>query len=102
MNIDLNNAYHLAAVVLTSGLAGMVAHSVKKWTRKETDSPLAYLLRDNLRATVASLGALLAAVLGAVTSDVFSGMTLVQVVLTAFPYGYANDSVVNKGAPSAP
>lgn len=99
--MDLNNQLHLAIVVLASGLLGMVGHSVKKWVNKETESPLAYLLRDNLRATVGSLIALVTAAVGAVTGDLLEGMTLVQVVMTCMPYGYMNDSVVNKGAEPA-
>lgn len=99
MNIDLTNQFHLAAVVLSSGLLGMVGHSIKKWVNKETTSPLAYLMRDNLRATVGSLLALLTASAGAIAGDLLQGMTLLQVVIACAPYGYMNDSVVNKGAP---
>ena len=99
MTIDLTNQLHLAAVVLGSGLLGMAGHSIKKWVNKETESPLAYLLRDNLRATVGSLLALLTASAGAIAGDLLAGMTLLQVVLACAPYGYMNDSVVNKGAP---
>lgn len=99
MNLDLTNIFILAAVVIASGLAGMVAHAIKKWARKEIDgSPIDYLFRDHFRETVLSLGALLSAAAAALAGGLFEGMTLLQVVIAAFPYGYANDSVVNKGA----
>lgn len=101
MNIDLTNIAHVAAVLFGSGCAGMVAHSINKWRNKQSDSPLSYLLQDNLRATVGSLMSLMGAVGTAVFTDALTGMTIGQLILLAFPWGYANDSLVNKGAPAA-
>lgn len=104
MNIDLTNTVHLSAVVLGSGLLGLVTHPIVKWARKEIDgSPLDYLVRDHARATVLSVLSLFSAAAAAISGDLFHGMTLMQIVVMAFPYGYANDSVLNKGSapPSA-
>lgn len=98
MTFDIANQLHLATLAFGSGLIGIVAHAVKKWQTHDAESVWAWLVRDNFRATVGSLGALVAAVAGAIAGDLFSGMTAVQIAVLAFPYGYANDSVVNRGA----
>lgn len=102
MTIDLNNTVHLSAVVIGSGLLGLITHPIVKWAKKDIDgSPWNYLVRDHFRATVASVIALVSAAVAALASDLFHGMSLLQIVVMAFPYGYANDSAINKGTPPA-
>lgn len=98
--MDLTNSLHLFALAFGSGLLGLVTHPIVKWTRKEIEgTPLDYLMRDHWRATVGSFVALITAVVGGMAANIFDNMSVLQIVVMAFPYGYANDSVINKGTP---
>lgn len=101
--LDLGSVLHLSLVVFLSGLLGLITHPIVKWAKHEIDgSPLDYLLRDDLRASVLSLAALISATVAGVAGHLFEGMNLLQIILLAFPYGYANDSAFNKGSAKAP
>lgn len=100
MDFDLTNQLHLFALAFGSGLLGLLAHPIWKWQRGEIEgTPLDYLVRDHWRASVGSLMGLVSAVVIGMSSNIFDGMSVLQIVVMAFPYGYANDSVINRGTP---
>lgn len=100
--IDLTDSYQLFALAFGSGFLGLVTHPIVKWAKHDIEgTPLDYLMRDHWRATVGSFIALVTAVVGGMAAHIFDGMSVLQIVVMAFPYGYANDSVINKGTPKA-
>jgi hypothetical protein len=87
-------------IFIGSGLAGMVAHYMKKWARSETTSSLAgYFGKDNINATFATLGAFGTAVIGALgTGAITPEMNMYGVIYAGLTMGFAVDSSFNKGS----
>jgi hypothetical protein len=99
-------------VLIFTGIAivGMFAHYGKSWAKGEISGNLVdYLFRDNPRATVLSIGGVLAAVATTYATGTLTGLTLQQLLMSGFTTGFAIDSTLNKGgfalppaAPAAP
>lgn len=78
------------------GLAGMVAHYMKKWARGQYAGNLwAYLFADNPRASLAAVLTYTAAAAGVIATGSIDGLTLAQVAALGFGTGYVSDSAVN-------
>jgi len=95
----------LQSLLIFAGAAGvgMLAHYVKSWAKGEiTGNLVDYLFRDNPRATVLSLGGVLAAVATTFATGTLTGMSLQQLLLSGFTTGFAIDSTLNKGMTMVP
>lgn len=76
-------------------LAGMLAHAIKKYLRKEIDDIYAWFVLDT-RTTLNAIFAVGAGVLTLAFTMGLETMPFSQVVLQSFLIGYALDSTVNK------
>lgn len=84
------------------GLAGMIAHYLKKWARKEIAGNLVgYLIHDNPRDTLLAVMATAGGIGTAYLMGQFDGVTIKQIIMPAFLIGYAGDSAANKGSAPA-
>lgn len=81
------------------GVAGMLAHYLKKWLRGEIVGDLGdYLFRDHKSATVLAVLSLFGTSASLWLSGQFAGMQPGPFLLLAFATGWACDSALNKGA----
>lgn len=98
--IDLTNPLDLSLFAALVAQAGMFSHYLKKWLRKEIEGSLVdYLWRDHPRETALAMFTLYGIVGSAILSGQFDGLTVQQLVLSAWLLGYTVDSAMNKGAP---
>lgn len=82
-----------------AAVAGMLAHYVKKWGRKEiTGNLFDYLIVDYPGNTIAALMTLAAALAAIVATGQLTGMQQPAIMALGFGAGWAIDSGVNKGA----
>lgn len=81
------------------GMAGMLAHYVKKWARGEIVGNLDdYLFRDHRAATLMAVMSLFGTGASLWLSGQFANLQPGAFVLLAFSTGWACDSAINKGA----
>jgi hypothetical protein len=99
--VDLTSSFTSSDVIfVASGFAGMVFHYIKKWARSETSSSMSgYFGKDNVNATMVTLGAFCMAVIGALGAGVITPeMNFYAVIYAGLTMGFAVDSGFNKGS----
>lgn len=86
-------------VYLVIGVIGMFIHYLKKYLNGDILGNFwEYMLRDNIKHTIASVGGFIISGVGYVYSGVVEGMSWPALIGLAFTTGYSFDSAVNRGA----